>query len=239
VLNCFLEHGLPQGFLVAPDPPKRQRKSNVATAASEQVATDVTPLILQGLDSETTAAAETAPKKRGRPKKSSTTTSPDAASADIVPKKRGRPPKDGNTPSAKHPPKKSKGRQEIDDQVRPPAPVFRLPPAFSFTSSATSTQSPGDSTQPVQSSELLNQQAGPTRRAIDSLSQSSRPPSTPQAHATPKAGEAVSPATLRALRAATWDFTGPAAVTPTSSSGTLRAVAPAIPSGAVYIDLTD
>jgi Holliday junction resolvase YEN1 len=239
VLNCFLEHGLPQGFLVAPEPPKRQRKSKAATTASDQVVTDVTPPVLQGLDSETTAAVENAPKKRGRPKKSSTTTSPDAASADIVPKKRGRLPKDGNTPSAKQPPKKPKGRQEIDDQVQPPAPVFRLPPAFSFTSSASSTQSSGDSTQPGQSSELLNQQAGPTRRAIDSFSQSPRPPNNPQAHPTPKAGEAASPATLRALRAATWDFTGPKAVTPTSSSGTLRAVPPAIPSGAVYIDLTD
>jgi hypothetical protein len=182
---------------------------------------------------------ENAPKKCGRSKKPTTTASPDAVSTDTVPKKRGRPPKDGNTAPAKHPRKKPKGRQEVDDQVKPPAPISRLPRAFSFTSSVSSTQSPGDFAQPGQSSESFSQQVGPTRRAPDSLSQSSCPPSTPQTLAMPKAGEAASPATLRALRAATWDLTGPKAVSPTSSSGALRVVPPAIPSGAVYIDLTD
>jgi hypothetical protein len=239
VLNCFLEHGLPQGFLVAPEPPKRQRKSNVATTASERVVTDVTPPVTQGLESDAAAPIESVPKKRGKPKKASTTASVDASTPDVVPKKRGRPPKDSSTASAKRPPKKPKGRQEVDEQVKPPLPVFRLPRAFSFTSSANSTQSPGDSTQPGQSSELLNQQVVSTRRATDSPSQSSRLRDTPQAHAMPKAGEAASPATLRALRAATWDLTGPKELTPTSSSGTPRVVPPSIPSGAVYIDLTD
>lgn len=230
VLSCFLKHGLPEGFLVAPEAPKRQRKSDVGAAAPDHGVVDV-PSATSAIPQD--IVVETAPKKRGRPKKAPTTASVDAATGDIVPKKRGRPPKDGNAASTTGSTKKRKGHSEIDSQPKPPPPVFRMPREFSFTSSANSSQSPGDSKQSV------HRPTEPIRSAALSPPQALGSLSTPQAFTKPVPGETTSPAMLRALRAATWDLTSPKLSTSKPSGGTLRGAPSQGPAGAVVIDLTD
>ena len=235
VLSCFLEHGLPEGFLVAPEPPKRQRKQNSSTVLTNQAETGAAPIPPPAVEPVNNAAAESPPKKRGRPKKTSTSASADSAMADTAPKKRGRPPKDGNTAPAKPQPKKRRGHAEAESLAKSSPPVFRLPREFSFESSVGSnSQSFGD---------LIPSQpelTAPTHPVIDPPSQLLSSPKTPQVLTKPVPGEATSPATLRALRAAVWGSTGPkasSAATPADASRVV--VAPKVPPGALVIDLTD
>lgn len=230
VLICFLDHGLPEGFLIAPEPASRQRKSNASTASLDQGVTAVIPASPQNIHPETSAVVESAPKKRGRPKKTPATATIDAASADTAPEKRGRPPKDGHAAS-----KKPKSSAEVESTLKPPRPVFRLSREFSFTSSANSTQSYGDSTQSQPEPTSIE----PTNFAAHSPLRSPSIPSTPQALTKPVAGETTYPATLRALRAAKWGFPSPKPSISTTPRDASRAAPVPPPTGAVYIDLTD
>ncbi|KAM0706851.1 hypothetical protein Q7P35_006181 [Cladosporium inversicolor] len=234
VLSCFLEHGLPEGFLVAPEPPKRQRKQNPSTV-TDQDESGVAPTPPRAADLANSVTAESVTKKRGRPKKIPTSASTDAAITDTVPKKRGRPPKDSNTASTNPQPKKRKGHAEAENPVKSPPPVFRLPREFSFASSADSTsQSLGD---PAPSGPGLT---APTHPVVDPPSQlPSSPARTPQVLTKPVAGETTSPTTLRALRAAKWGSAGPKASTTSIPADASCVAAPRLPPGALVIDLTD
>jgi Holliday junction resolvase YEN1 len=234
VLSCFLEHGLPEGFLVAPEPPKRQRKQNSGAVVTDPGEIGVAPTPPQETDSVNTVAVESATKKRGRPKKTSTSASADAAIVDAAPKKRGRPPKDGNTASAKPQPKKRKALAGAESPAKSSPPVFRLPREFSFASSADSTQ---NHEEPTISAPRLTESTHP---AINPPSQLSSFPTTPQAPSNPVPGETTSPATLRALRASRWGLPGPnASTTAATAADTPYAVAPKVPPGVLVIDLTD
>lgn len=229
VLSCFLKHGLPDGFLVEPEPQKRQRKQIASATATNHGETGVTLAGHQGMNSETTATVESTTKKRGRPRKTSTSTSTGAALPDTVPKKRGRPPKDLNPASAKPQQKKRKGHSEPESPAKPPPPVFRPSREFSFTSSAKSMQD-------QETSKAIEET--PAQLATKSPLQL-HPPSTPQALTKPVPGETTSPATIRALRAAAWGATGHKASTSATPDGAIRAVASKIPAGAVVNDLSD
>jgi Holliday junction resolvase YEN1 len=234
ILSCFLEHGLPEGFLVAPEPPKRQRKQNSGAVVTDPGEIGVAPTPPQETDSVNTVAVESATKKRGRPKKTSTSASADAAIVDAAPKKRGRPPKDGNTASAKPQPKKRKALAGAESPAKSSPPVFRLPREFSFASSADSTQ---NHEEPTISAPRLTESTHP---AINPPSQLSSFPTTPQAPSNPVPGETTSPATLRALRASRWGLPGPnASTTAATAADTPYAVAPKVPPGVLVIDLTD
>ena len=234
VLSCFLEHGLPEGFLVAPEPPKRQRKQNTSAVVTDQGEMNVAPNPPQDDESASPVAVESAPKKRGRPKKTSTAASVDAAIADAAPKKRGRPPKDANTASTKTQSKKRKGPAEAESPVKSSPPVFRYPREFSFASSVDlGTQSLGDPKPSEQGP------TAPTHPRVDPPSQLLSSPKTPQVLAKPVPGEATSPATLRALRAAKWGSTGPALPTTADLADAPCTIASKLPPGALVIDLTD
>lgn len=234
VLSCFLEHGLPEGFLVAPEPPKRQRKQTTSAVVTDRGETDVAPIPPQDAEPANPVAVESAPKKRGRPKKTATPASTDAVTADNAPKKRGRPPKDGNTAPAKSQSKKRKGPADAESPVKSSPPVFRLPREFSFASSADSmSQSLGD---PKPSEQGLT---APTLNVTNLPSQPLSSPKTPQVLSKPIPGEAPSPATLRALRAAAWGLTGSKTSTTEALADASCTVASKVPPGALVIDLTD
>ena len=234
VLSCFLDHGLPEGFLVAPEPPKRQRKQNPTNAAIDQGEASVSPTSPHAVDPANNVVVESATKKRGRPKKVSTSASLDAAIADTVPKKRGRPPKDGNKASEMPQPKKRKGLAQAESPARSSPPVFRLPREISFTSSIDSTaQSLGDRTLAQQTP------SAPTHPAVNPSSQLLSSPKSPRVLTKPVVGERTSPATLRALRAAAWGSAGPDASTQATTADAPSASASKVPPGALVIDLTD
>jgi hypothetical protein len=234
VLSCFLEHGLPEGFLVASEPNKRQRKQNSRAVVTDRGETGVAPILPQETVSANTVAVEGASKKRSRPKKTPTSASADAAIMDAVPKKRGRPPKDGNTASAKPQPKKRKGLVEAESPAKSSPPIFRMPREYSFASSADSTQ---NHEEPSKSAQRLTQS---THAEINPHSQLSSCPTTPQVPSNPVPGETTSPATLRALRTSRWGLTGPnASTTAATPADTPHAVATKVPPGALVIDLTD
>lgn len=266
VLDCFLKHGLPEGYLTPPEPPKRQRKQKATTAASNSAEASAS---VPSIDAEATASAS-APKKRGRPKKSTNATIDDVEVVTSSPK-RGRPKKDANTPKAnpEQPPKKRKKPSKDDAIPTPPPAVFRLPRGSSFTTSVSSPQGrqdpillEDDELRASTSQVLAASQKTPTFNTATSFateSHSPLPPSTPLTPAALVPGEATSLATIRALRAATWSF--PAAVAPleaaaiaaaaatttprkappaTASRTAARAITPrTIPAGAEVIDLTD
>jgi hypothetical protein len=229
-----IEHGLPEGFLVAPEPPKRQRKQNSSAVVTDHSQMGVALTPPQDNDSATAVAVESANKKRGRPKKTLASAAADAAIVDAVPKKRGRPPKDGNGASAKPQPKKRKALAGGESPSKSSPPVFRLPREFSFASSADSTQIHED---PTISAPRLTESTHP---AIDPPSQLSSFSTTPQVPSNPVPGETTSPAMLRALRASRWGLTGPnASTTAATAADTPYAVAPKVPPGALVVDLTD
>lgn len=255
VLDCFLKHGLPEGHLTLPEPPKRQRKQKATTAATDSAEASVS---VPSIDAETTASAS-APKKRGRPKKSTSTATGDG---EVVtsPPKRGRPKKDANTPNPEQPAKKRKKPSKDDAIPTLPPAVFRLPRGASFTSSANSSQSrqdpilldDDDEPRAPTSQVLPASQTMPTFNRATSFAAASHSPLPPSTPLTPSAlvpGEATSPAAIRALRAATWSFqaaTPPleaAAINtpPTVAPHTASRVTPSrmIPAGAEVIDLTD
>ena len=232
VLSCFLEHGLPEGFLIAPEPPKRQRKQNTSAVVTEQGETDVAPTLPQDAESGNPVAVESAPKKRGRPKKTVTPASMDAVTADTAPKKRGRPPKDVSTASAISKPKKRKGPTDADNPVKSSPPVFRLPPEFSFASSANSTSQTLGDLKPSEQGLTAH-----THPVINPPSQPLSSPRTPQVLTKPVLGDAPSPATLRALRAAAWGLTSK--VSTEAPGGASCTIASKVPPGALVIDLTD
>lgn len=255
VLDCFLKHGLPEGHLTPPEPPKRQRKQKATTAATDSAEASVS---VPSTDAETTASAS-APKKRGRPKKSTSTATGDG---EVVtsPPKRGRPKKDANTPNPEQPAKKRKKPSEDDAIPTPPPAVFRLPRGASFTNSVNSSQSrqdpilldDDDEPRAPTSQVLPASQTMPTFNRATSFAAASHSPLPPSTPLTPSAlvpGEATSPAAIRALRAATWSFqaaTPPleaAAINtpPTVAPHTASRVTPSrmIPAGAEVIDLTD
>ena len=231
VLSCFLEHGLLEGFLVAPKPPKRQRKQNSSTVVPDGGENAVILTSPQDIDPANAAVVQTATKKRGRPKKTSISASTDAATTEAVPKKRGRPPKDGNAASKRPQSKKCKELPEPETQAKSPLAVFRLPREFSFTSSAISEQSHGELTLSER------RMTDGTEVAAESNLQPVFAPSTPQVLTKPVPGDATSPATLRALRAAKWGSTGTKASIPATPDDARRAAK--IPPSAVVIDLTD
>lgn len=234
VLNCFLEHGLPKGFLVAPEPPKRQKKQNTSAVVTDQGETAVAPTLPQDVEPVSPVAVESAPQKRGRPKKTSISASMDAAIAETAPKKRERPPKDGNTASAKPQSKKRKGPADTENPVKSPPPVFRLPRDFSFASSAeTMSQSLGGFKPSEQGLTT------PTHPVVNPPLQPLSSPKTPQDLTKPVPGEAPSPATLRALRAAAWGLAGPKASTTELPADAPCTVASEVPPDALVIDLTD
>lgn len=227
VLSCFLAHGLPEGFLVVPEPPKRQKKQGAHSAASGQDVADVaipTP----------SAVADGAPKPRGRTKKisNSNSMSIDGAPVDAIPKKRGRPPKGDNAASKNHSPKKRKGRPEVGSTPKPPMPVFRQSREFSFTNP----NAPPWQSQDVEASEHIT--ATPANWAALSSSAPINTPNTSQLQNQYTPGETILPATLRELRAAKWGSGSSPASTSTRLNET-PAYAAKIPPGAVVIDLTD
>jgi len=262
VLDCFLKHGLPEGYLTAPEPAKRQRKqSSTAAASGAAEASASTP----SNDTETVASGS-APKKRCRPKKSTTATTDgvDMIPAEQVLRKRGRPKKDANaTPTNTENPIKKRKKPTKDDAIptHPPA-VFRMPRGTSFTSSVISSQSqPGpillEDDEPRASASQASFQAPsqriPTYKRATSFATEFDSPSLPSTPHTPNAlvpGQATSPATIRAMRAATWSFpeatTGPLGAATASNppsaamqSAARVATSRAIPAGAVVVDLTD
>jgi Holliday junction resolvase YEN1 len=233
VLSCFLEHGLPEGFLVAPESPQRQRKQNSSNVDANRGETGITSTSALETDLAAAIPVESATKKRGRPKKSSTSVSADTTIAEIAPKKRGRPPKDGNAASTKLLAKKRKEHPEAESHVKSPPAVFRLPREFSFTGSANSLQSQEE---PAVSEKSAT---GRTQAVAETFSQSLCSPRTPQPLTKPVPGEKTSPATLRALRAAAWGATDPKLSIPATPDDIRRAVATKVPPSTVVIDLTD
>jgi Holliday junction resolvase YEN1 len=261
VLDCFLKHGLPEGYLTPPEPPKRQRKQKATTAASDSAEASTS---VPSIDTEATAPAS-APQRRGRPKKSATAATGDG---EVVtsPPKRGRPKKDASTSmsNSEQPPKKRKKPSKDDAIPTPPPAVFRLPRGSSFTSSVNSSHSrqdpillEDDEPRASTSQVLPASQKMPTFNRATSFATASHSPMPPSTPLTPTAltpGEATSPATIRALRAATWNFQtattplGAAATTATPPTAppmielrTASRVAPsrAIPAGVEIVDLTD
>jgi Holliday junction resolvase YEN1 len=259
ILDCFLKHGLPEGYLTPPEPPKRQRKQKADTAASDSAEASV-----PSIDTEAPAPAS-APQKRGRPKKSATAANGDG---EVVasPPKRGRPKKDANTSisNSDQPPKKRK-KPSKDDAIPTPLPaVFRLPRGSSFTSSVNSSQSrqdpillEDDEPRASTSQVLPASQTTPTFNRATSFATASHSPMPPSTPLTPSAltpGEATSPVTIRALRAAAWSFQAatpplaaaaatatPPTAPPMIAPRTASRVAPSrgIPAGAEIVDLTD
>jgi Holliday junction resolvase YEN1 len=259
ILDCFLKHGLPEGYLTPPEPPKRQRKQKADTAASDSAEASV-----PSIDTEAPAPAS-APQKRGRPKKSATAANGDG---EVVasPPKRGRPKKDANTSisNSDQPPKKRK-KPSKDDAIPTPLPaVFRLPRGSSFTSSVNSSQSrqnpillEDDEPRASTSQVLPASQTMPTFNRATSFATASHSPMPPSTPLTPSAltpGEATSPVTIRALRAAAWSFQAatpplaaaaatatPPTAPPMIAPRTASRVAPSrgIPAGAEIVDLTD
>jgi len=248
VLDCFLKHGLPEGYLTAPEPPKRQRKqnSNAATSHSAEV-----PASAPSIDNGPGASGG-APKKQGKPKKNATSAADgvEVVSSEQVPQKRGR-------PRTEQPAKRRKKTSKDDAIPTPPPAVFRLPRGSSFASSVNSSQNQQDlilldDDEPGASASQASSQRLPTSKRATPFrteSDSPLPPSTPAALVP---GEATSPATIRALRAATWSFpaatTAPLeAVAATATSPPTAASRPAarvitsraILAGAVVVDLTD
>ena len=265
ILDCFLKHGLSEGHLTTAEPAKRQRKQKATIAASDVGETSASAPS-NGGEATTPASAS---KKRGRPKKIATAATDDVEAivsegTPQVPQKRGRPKKDANTPTA-NPPSKRKKPSKDDAIPTPPPAVFRLPRGSSFTSSVTSSQQSrqepilledDDEPRASTSQVLPASQTLPTSSRATSFAKESHSPLPPSAPLTPIAlvpGEATSPATIRALRAATWSFqaatpplgaaakpTPPAAASKTASHTAAR-VAPSrvIPAGAEIIDLSD
>jgi Holliday junction resolvase YEN1 len=271
ILDCFLKHGLPEGHLTTAEPAKRQKKQKATVAASDSAGASASASV-PSIDAEATTAAS-APKKRARPKKSVNAAADDVEAmlsegVPQVPQKRGRPKKDANTTSTTQSNKRKKPSK--DDAIpTPPPPVFRLPRGSSFTSSAASSQKSRqdpilleDDDEPTASTSqaLRTSQTMPTFNKATSFatteSRSPIPPSTPLTPTALVPGEATSPATIRALRAATWSFqaatppleaavaatkTTPPMARPTVASHNTARVAPSrvIPAGAEIIDLSD
>jgi Holliday junction resolvase YEN1 len=260
ILDCFLKHGLPEGYPSTPETPKRQRKQKATTAASDSAEASAS---VPSIDAEATAPAS-APQKRGRPKKSATAANGDGEMANSPPK-RGRPKKDADTSTSnpEQPPKKRKKPSKDDAIPTPPPAVFRLPRGSSFTSSVNSSQSrqdpillDDDEPRASTSQVLPASQIMPTFNRATSFATASHSPMPSSTPLTPTAltpGEATSPATIRALRAATWSFQAatphfgaaatvtPPTAPPMIAPRTASRVAPSrgIPAGAEIVDLTD
>lgn len=260
VLDCFLKHGLPEGYLAPPEPPTRHRKqkSNVAASGSTEAPAS-TPLT-----QTETAPPGTVPKKRGRPKKSTTAaTNDDEVILSVqVPQKRGRPKKDATAPTTNLDQPHSKRRKSSKDDAipTPPPAVFRLPRGSSFASSVSSSQNRQD---PILLDDADDEPRASTSQALHHsqvMPSSNRatlfatelhspvPPSTPSTPTTLTPGEATSPATIRALRAATWSFSAaatPSEVVMPTPPAFMSQIAPrAVPSrmiraGVEVVDLTD
>lgn len=230
VMSCFLTHGLPEGFLVAPEPPKRLRKQNAGAAAIDQGLGDFAQAAPLRTTAGNTAVADSAPKPRCRPKKTSGPTSTDPDKIDALPKKRGRPPKSDNAPSTKHSPKRRKGSPELECPPKPPLPVFRQSREFNFARPAVSPQNTQASQQDT---------ATPPNWAAPSSSGPIDTPSALQALSQYTPGENIPPATLRELRAVRWGAASSPLSPSTNPNTTAQAVSAKVPPGAVVIDLTD
>lgn len=234
VLSCFLEHGLPEGSLVMPEPQQRKKKQSLNATTSAPAATAMASASAPTDNAENTPA-KSAPKKRGRAKKNAATVPDDATASEIAPKKRGRPKKDGGTASATPQSKKRKKPSEPDTLPDAPPAVFRLPREISFTSSANSTQIE----QPEQHAAVLIEDDPPARPMADPLPRPAGSPKTPRVQAGLRPGEATSPATLRALRAASWNSAAINPPTPTAPVNAVPTSRSEVPADAEVIDLTD
>jgi hypothetical protein len=255
ILDCFLKHGLPERYLTSPEPPKRQRKQKATIAAPDSAEASAS---VPSINAEA-AAPKSAPKKRGRPKKDATAAADDveAISSEGVPQapqKRGRPKKDANAPTP-NPSSKRKKPSKDDVVPTPPPAVFRLPRGSSFTISANSSQSNQDPISLEDDEPRASiSQVFPTPKTMPTFNRATSfatelhspvPPTTPITPTALVLGEATSPATIRALRAATWSFsaakTTATATPPTAAAQTAARIAPSrgVSAGAEVIDLTD
>jgi Holliday junction resolvase YEN1 len=185
LLRCFLSHGLPDGALEYAKPAKRKRNERNPTSASS------TPSKKQKVDSNT---------KRCKSVENidSVAHSEDSRnSTKITPKKRGRPKKQrSGGPKESTKATAMKKDEAVPDD--PPPAVFQQSRALLDLRASILNEHDYDSN--GFASPIEQQPVGPTPPLLDTLVPRNRPPVLPKPRMVP--GEAISPETLRKLRAA-------------------------------------